>query len=355
MISYFVQRSGQALLVGLSTDSKPTPLTDAWMFIEQDTAKIYKGVSGAWAERLNTAYAPAGGGERGPHASTHQNGGADEINVGGLSGVLADAQTPAAHSHAQADVTNLVTDLAGKAAASHTHPWADITGEPTTLAGYGITDAATDAELAAHEGDSTNVHGIANTANLALVGHVHAAGDITTGTIATARLGSGTADATTFLRGDQTYAAPPGGGGGETAAVLSADTGRTVLALGESGLSFLAAANTRYAFRAYPLFRTAATTTGIAFQATGPAANFFVMQRRIPTSLVAVTVGQARAYNSGVSTTAVDSAGGDNLAILEGLLSVAGSAGTFHITYGSEIANSRVSVMAGSVLLYRSY
>lgn len=32
------------------------------------------------------------------HASTHQNGGADEINVGGLSGTLADAQTPSAHA-----------------------------------------------------------------------------------------------------------------------------------------------------------------------------------------------------------------------------------------------------------------
>jgi hypothetical protein len=36
-------------------------------------------------------------------------------------------------------------------------------------------------------------------------GHGHAASDITSGTIATARLGSGTANGTTFLAGDQTY------------------------------------------------------------------------------------------------------------------------------------------------------
>lgn len=41
--------------------------------------------------------------------------------------------------------------------------------------------------------------------------HNHAAGDITTGTMATARLGSGTANGGTFLRGDQTWAAAAGG------------------------------------------------------------------------------------------------------------------------------------------------
>lgn len=48
----------------------------------------------------------------------------------------------------------------------------------------------------------------------------HHAGDLVDGTIATVRLGSGTANSSTFLRGDQTWAAPPAGGGGLDAGLI---------------------------------------------------------------------------------------------------------------------------------------
>jgi hypothetical protein len=41
----------------------------------------------------------------GAHASTHENGGVDEINVAGLSGVLADTQVPSAHGNASHNET----------------------------------------------------------------------------------------------------------------------------------------------------------------------------------------------------------------------------------------------------------
>jgi hypothetical protein len=72
---------------------------------------------------------------------------------------LTNSRAPTSHTHPESDVTNLVTDLAGKAAAVHTH----------------------------------------------------SAADLTSGTVATARLGSGTANNTTFLRGDQTWQTVSGG------------------------------------------------------------------------------------------------------------------------------------------------
>jgi hypothetical protein len=95
--------------------------------------------------------------------------------------------------------------------------------EKTKLAGIatGATANSSDATLL----DRANHTGTQN------------ASTIGAGTMATARLGSGTASSSTFLRGDQTWATPAGGGSGATGAMVylnaatlaSASGARTVL------------------------------------------------------------------------------------------------------------------------------
>jgi hypothetical protein len=56
---------------------------------------------------------------------------------------LSDARTPTAHTHAQADITGLVSDLAGKAAVSHTHVAANITDFASAVAATASVTANT--------------------------------------------------------------------------------------------------------------------------------------------------------------------------------------------------------------------
>lgn len=114
----------------------------------------------------------------------------------------------------------------------------DLTSTPTTVEGYGITNAATKAELQSHAEIGAGVHGIsafgatliddssasaaratlelgsaalADSEDFAPAIHDHDAADITSGVLAPARLGSGTASTNTFLRGDSEWVSIPGG------------------------------------------------------------------------------------------------------------------------------------------------
>src|SRR5690606_15891803 len=108
--------------------------------------------------------------------------------------------------------SGLDADLLDGLQGSHYLAWSNFTGKPTTLAGYGITDGASDSELAAHSALTSGVHGISSwaatllddtsasaarstlglgsaatnaTADFASASHSHAASAITSGVIAT--------------------------------------------------------------------------------------------------------------------------------------------------------------------------
>ncbi len=93
--------------------------------------------------------------------------------------------------------SNVQTQLDGKAASSHTHAGSAITSGTVGLA-YGGTGA----DLSA---PTTGVFRMDSPGTVTIGAIV--ATDISSGTIATARLGSGSATGSTFLAGDQTYKA----------------------------------------------------------------------------------------------------------------------------------------------------
>lgn len=97
--------------------------------------------------------------------------------------------------------------------------WDGVTWTPATLTALGAPGLsnATPADLgvaapgvASEASRADHVHDMPSAADVGAAAslHVHSGADITSGTVATARLGSGTADSTTFLRGDSTWAHP---------------------------------------------------------------------------------------------------------------------------------------------------
>ena len=127
------------------------------------------------------------------HATAHQNDGADELSVAGLSGELVDPQPAKAHTHPGGEVTSQVGD-AHTVDGSHAADFAP--------ASKGVTN-----------GDS---HGHNGGDGAAIAEGALSLSDVTTGDLSTARHGfapKAPNDTAKFLRGDGAWAVPAGGGG----------------------------------------------------------------------------------------------------------------------------------------------
>jgi len=140
-----------------------------------------------------------------------------------------------------------------------------------------------------------------------------------------------------------------------TTVVLGGDITTSSNVLGDAtGLSFSALPGKSYLVEFAVAFQTVATTTGIRFSVNGPASPISVTGGfLVPTSLTANSAINFRAYNSGNSTTGIDTANATALARGTCLFRNGANAGTFALRFASEVNSSAVTIKTGSVLRYR--
>jgi len=250
------------------------------------------------------------------------------------------------HAHTEADVTNLVTDLAGKAPTIHSHAEADVTNLVTDLAakeatasknaasGYAGLDAST--KLAAAQ--------LPNPAPTTLGGIKSSAcsgNDKVTGIDTSGAATCGTDQAT---------------GTGPTFARVTADVQNTTVTFANvTGLTFAVAINTNTSFACELFYTTAATTTALQLAINGPASPT-AMRYAVRTSTTATAMHSAS--QSAYDTNTNPGTGGGTTALpvrISGTLENGGTAGTLAIRFRSEVAASAVNVLRGSFCAFVTY
>lgn len=143
----------------------------------------------------------------------------------------------------------------------------------------------------------------------------------------------------------------PSAGGTFTTAKQTADQGNSssTTAASPTQLSLGVAASTDYLYEVWPLFQTAATTTGARFWLDGPADMVIVGTGFLATSAIGMGMMLQQADNASVTPASASAFTGNQVAYMTGFAKII-TAGTLRVMWTSEVNASMTTIKAGSAM-----